>query len=82
MKTQIVLPDELGEELKQLIPARKRSQFIAGAVEKQLHGLKFRRILKQTAGIWTDKAHPELKLQADINRYTARFRGCRHSIHP
>ena len=78
MKTQIVLPDHLMNELKKTVPNRQRSHFIAAAVEKQLKILKFRRVLKKVAGSWTDKSHPDLKTQADMNRYLARFRGCRH----
>lgn len=72
MKTQIVLPDALAEDLKTLIPNRKRSQFISEAVEKQLRALKFQKTLKKVAGIW--KNRPEFRTQADINRYLGRFR--------
>jgi len=75
MKTLIVLPDALGVELKQTIPARQRSRFISEAVEKQLRSLKFKKILKQTAGTWTDKNHPDMKTQAGINRHLGRIRG-------
>lgn len=74
MKTQIVLPDSLASELKRLIPNRKRSQFIAEAVEKQLGAIRFQKALREAAGAWTDKNHPELRTQADINRYLGRFR--------
>jgi hypothetical protein len=43
MKTLIVLPDELGAELKHSIPARQRSRFVAEAVEKQLRSMKFKK---------------------------------------
>jgi metal-responsive CopG/Arc/MetJ family transcriptional regulator len=75
MKTLIVLPDELAAELKQTIPARQRSRFISEAVEKQLRSMKFKKILKQTAGTWTDKNHPDMKTQAGINRHLGRIRG-------
>lgn len=75
MKTQIVLPDQLADALKAVVPLRKRSQFIAQAVEARLGALRFQQALKASAGSWTDAHHPELKTQADINRYLARFRG-------
>jgi hypothetical protein len=74
MKTQIVLPDAVAETLKVVVPPRKRSQFIAEAVEARLRALKFQRVLKTTAGSWTDKNHPDLNTQTDVNRYLARFR--------
>jgi len=75
MKTLVVLPDALGAELKHVIPARQRSRFISEAVEKQLRSLKFKKVLKQTAGTMTDKHHPDLKTQAGINRHLGRIRG-------
>jgi hypothetical protein len=75
MKTQIVLPEALGEELKRLVPTRKRSEFIAGAIESRIRMMKFRRALKDSAGAWTDRNHPGLRTQTDVNRHLARFRG-------
>jgi len=75
VKTQIVLPDELSEELKRTVPVRSRSRFIAEALEKQLQLMKFRRNLRRGAGAWSDRAHPDLHTQAGVNRYLARFRG-------
>lgn len=75
MKTLIVLPDKLGEEMKQVIPPRQRSAFVAQAVEKQLRALRYGKILKKTAGSWTDKNHPDMKTQAGINRHLGRLRG-------
>jgi hypothetical protein len=74
MKTQIVLPDLLMEDLRKFVPYRKRSQFIAKAVEKRINSMKFQKILQDVAGCWTDKNHPDLKTQKDINRYLGTFR--------
>jgi len=75
MKTQIVLPDDMARELKALIPARKRSAFIASALEKQLKMLRFRSALRKSAGAWSDHNHPELLARDGVSRYLARFRG-------
>lgn len=74
MKTQVVLPEELVSQLKEEVPIRKRSQFIAQAVEARLKALKFQRALQTARGCWSDRNHPELKTQAGINRYLSRFR--------
>lgn len=74
MKTQIVLPDALMNELRKTIPNRRRSRFIAEAVEERLRAMKFRKALKESAGCWTDANHPDLKSQADVNRFLGRFR--------
>ena len=75
MKTQIVLPDPLAEALKRIVPVRQRSRFIAEAIEGKLRAMKFHEALHLAAGGWTNQHHADLKSQADINRYLARFRG-------
>lgn len=75
MKTLIVFPDELGEELKSSIPARQRSRFVSEAVEKHLRSLKFRKVLRKTAGAWADRNHPGLRTQAGVNEHLGRIRG-------
>jgi len=74
MKTQIVLPDSLMNELKKTIPNRQRSRFISEAVEERLRAMKFRKALKESAGCWTDASHPDLKSQGDVKRFLGRFR--------
>ena len=74
MKTQIVLPDALMDELRKTVPNRQRSRFIAEAIEHRLLAIKFQKALKESAGCWTDANHPDLKTQADVNRFLGRFR--------
>jgi len=74
MKTQIVLPDSLMSELRKSVPNRRRSRFIAEAVEERLRVIKFQKALKEAAGCWTDANHPDLKSQGDVNRFLGRFR--------
>ncbi len=74
MKTQIVIPDSLMDELKKAIPIRRRSQFIAEAVAERLRVLRLRNALKDSAGCWTNSKHPDLRTQQDINRFLSRFR--------
>lgn len=74
MKIQIVLPDPLAKEFKETIPARQRSRFIADAVQNRLKALKFKDLLKESVPAWGDKRHPDLKTQADVNRYLSAFR--------
>jgi len=74
MKTQIVLPEPLMDELRKTIPNRRRSQFIAEAIEERLRAMKFQKALKESAGCWSDANHPDLKSQGDVNRFLRRFR--------
>jgi len=75
MKTQIVLPDELAEKFKRMIPARKRSAFIAETLERELKMINCREAIRSSAGVWTDKTHPELAVKDGVERYLSRFRG-------
>ena len=74
MKTQIVLSDSLMEELRRTVPNRRRSRFIAEAIEERLRVIKFQQALTESAGCWTDANHPDLKSQGDVNRFLGRFR--------
>ncbi|MBM3215134.1 hypothetical protein FJZ36_09490 [Candidatus Poribacteria bacterium] len=69
VRTTVVLPVETLETLKRLVSERKRSEFIAEAVEKQLDILRFREGLKAGFGAWTDENHPDLNTAEDMRRY-------------
>ena len=67
-KITISLPAELIQQLNELVPARKRSKFIAEALQRQLEIEDFERILDETAGAWKEEDHPDLRTGADIDR--------------
>ena len=73
-RTNIVLPEELVEEVDRVAGKRKRSWFIAQAIQGKLAEIKFEQALAQAAGAWSDENHPDLRTQADINRYLKRVR--------
>ena len=73
-RTNVILPEELVEEVDRVAGKRKRSRFIAEAIEEKLARIKFEAVLAQAAGAWSDGNHPELKTQKDINRYLERLR--------
>lgn len=54
-RVDITLPIKLIAELKKSVPKRKRSLFIANAVEDKLNRIKRDKGLEELAGIW-DKA--------------------------
>jgi len=68
-KTHLVFPKEFLEEIDKLIGKRKRSQFVVKATKEKLAYENFLRVLKETAGTWTDKNHPELRTKKDIDKY-------------
>ena len=60
-RTHVVVPGELVEEIDRLSGKRKRSWFITQAIRKEIQRLNFIDAVKETAGIWKDKDHPELQ---------------------
>ena len=70
----MVFPEDLLETLDRFVPGRKRSEFIVLATEKELARLRFRNVLRRTAGAWSDQAHTELKSRGDILKYVHSMR--------
>jgi len=60
-RTHVVVPEELVEEIDRLSGKRKRSWFITKAIRKEIQRLNFINAVKETAGTWKDKDHPEFK---------------------
>lgn len=60
-RTHVVVSEELVEEIDRLSGKRKRSWFITQAVRKEIQRLNFLDAVKETAGTWNDKDHPEFK---------------------
>jgi Arc/MetJ-type ribon-helix-helix transcriptional regulator len=60
-RTHITLPEEVRADLDRLVEKRNRSRFIAEAVRKALLIARQKEALRQAAGTWKDKDHPELK---------------------
>jgi len=72
-RLNIRMPRELAEELKRLVPARRRSQLIVAATTEAVARLKQEEALREEK-IWSDDNHPDLTTQEDINRYLAEIR--------
>ncbi|MEJ5197789.1 MAG: hypothetical protein WHX53_02590 [Anaerolineae bacterium] len=56
------------------IPARRRSRFIAEAIEEQLALAEQVDVLDEAAGAWSDANHPEMATEEDIDRWLAELR--------
>jgi hypothetical protein len=72
-RLNIRMPRELADELKRLVPARKRSQLIVAATAEAVARLKQQEALREEK-IWSDESHPDLTSQEDINRYLSEMR--------
>lgn len=72
-RLNIRMPRELADELKRLVPARKRSQLVVAATAEAVARLKQQEALREEK-IWSDESHPDLTSQEDINRYLIEMR--------
>lgn len=60
-RTHVIVPEELIREVDRLSGKRKRSQFITQAIKKEIQRLNYISAVRETAGIWKEEDHPELK---------------------
>ncbi len=66
VRTTIVLPEATAAALRARVPERKRSEFIAEAIESRLRQLAFRTEREQTFGAWRDDDYPHLRTHEDV----------------
>lgn len=74
VRTTIVLPAETAAKLRELVPTRKRSRFVAEALEQHLTRLVFRQGRSLSFGAWKDADYPHLRTQEDVQHFIARLR--------
>ncbi len=60
-RTHVIVSEELIREVDKLSGNRKRSQFIAQAIKREIQRLNYIMAVRETAGAWEGKNHPELK---------------------
>ena len=68
-KITVALPVELLDRLATYVPARRRSDFIAEAIEAYLTRVEQAETLAATAGAWSTERHPELQTPAAIDHW-------------
>lgn len=74
VRTTVVLPAETAARLRECVPARKRSEFVAEAVDHHLMALAFELEREGTFGAWGDESHGDLKTAEDMRRHMADLR--------
>jgi len=72
--TPIRFPAELLAEIDKYIEDGNRSKFIIDAARKELYRLKQRKAIHNAAGIFDEKAYPELKTSEDAEDWVRRIR--------
>ena len=73
-KITLTLPKALLARIAATVPARRRSRFIAEAIEERLAIEEQLTALEESAGIWSDERHPELRTDADIDNWVRELR--------
>lgn len=74
VRINVVFPADVAEELRDLVPPRQRSRFVAEAVEAELRRLRQRTAIRESAGAWRADDHPGLEDGAAIDRWVAEGR--------
>jgi hypothetical protein len=69
-----VLPAETAKKLRELVPTRKRSEFIAEAVEQRLMRMVYQQGRELSFGAWSDEDYPHLRNHNDMRRYITKLR--------
>jgi hypothetical protein len=69
VRTTITLPVQLDKQLRESVPPRKRSEFIAEAVAERLRLIELREAMAEAAGICKDEDYPHWRTPADVRRY-------------
>jgi len=59
MRTHVVLPDELVDEIDEMVGKRNRSRFLTEAATEILRRERLRRAIRDGAGILSDEDYPE-----------------------
>ena len=75
VRTTFVLPVETAEKLKEFVPDRKRSQFVAEAIEQHLMKMVYQQGLELSFGAWKDEDYPHLSTHEDVDNYIRNIRG-------
>jgi metal-responsive CopG/Arc/MetJ family transcriptional regulator len=73
-RINVLLPSSLLAELRELVPPRERSGFIAEATAQRLLQFKQQKALQESRGAWTDENHPELQTQEDVKNWLKELR--------
>lgn len=74
VRINVLLPADVAEALRELVPPRKRARFIAEAIERELRRIQLEAALEASAGAWEDADHPELADGPAIDRWIAQGR--------
>jgi metal-responsive CopG/Arc/MetJ family transcriptional regulator len=73
-KITVTIPIALLNRLDDRIPKRQRSEFITEAIEEYLALAEQIAAIEESAGVWTEENHPDMRTEEDIDRWLAAVR--------
>ena len=73
VRTNLLLPKELVDEVDHFAGARGRSRYVAEALERSVRRDRLREVVEQTAGAWAD--NPLWKTDQDVLEWVRALRG-------
>lgn len=71
-QANFLMPDDLLEELRRIVPKGQQSKVVAQALERELRRIRFIKNLEKQFGAWKKEKHAELKI--GVERHIRRLR--------
>jgi hypothetical protein len=68
-RMNLYITKEVADELRRLIPARERTQFVEEVLVRELRRAHVRAVLARTAGAWKDEDHLDMMTGEEIDRW-------------
>jgi hypothetical protein len=63
------LPKDVMDDLRQHIPERKRTEFIASVLRRELRKINLQSAIRSSYGAWRMEDHPDLDTPEAIDRW-------------
>jgi hypothetical protein len=68
-RLNLYLTKPVMDDLRRLVPARERTQFVEEILARELRRRRLKEALKASAGAWKDEDHPDMLTGKDIDRW-------------
>lgn len=73
-KVHLTFPPKIIVEIDNLVGKRGRSKFVAEAAKEKISRERFSKALKECAGSWKSKNHPELSSTKHVVKFVEKIR--------
>lgn len=66
MRTNLLLPKDLVDEVDHFAGARGRSRYVAEALRARLKRDRLKEVIERTAGVWSAEEYPEFATSENV----------------